>query len=174
MKTIPNFSTFALTNKDQNVVNVVTGKIKSPKTGTNKYQLFDDNKKSHTLTIEQIKALTVTPENKPKTIAKEGKPKVKIQVTKVRGEETKAAVKKTEGEEKVSKKDQILALYKEGKTPAEIEEATGIKANTAFVAIKIHRIMSLHAKGKTPAEIAEKTGYKVDSVKWQIEKSGGR
>lgn len=170
MKAIPNFSTFAIKGND--IVNKVTGAVKKFKTRTNKYQLFDDNKKSHTLTLEQIKGLVAASETK--TIAKEGKPKVKIQVAKVRGEEPKAAVKKTEGEEKVSKKEQILELYKEGKTPAEIEEATGIKANTAFVAIKIHRIMSLHAKGKTPAEIAEKTGYKVDSVKWQIEKSGGR
>jgi len=172
MKNIPNFSTFALTNKDQNVVNVVTGKVKSPKTGTNKYQLFDDNKKSHTLTIEQIKGLIAASENKTKKteVVKPAAKEKAVQVTKT----TKAAVKTPEGEEKISKKDQILALYKDGKTPAEIEEATGIKANTAFVVIKIHRIMSLHAKGKTPAEIAEKTGYKVDSVKWQIEKSGGR
>lgn len=151
MKTIPNFSKFALNGNK--VVTVSTGKEKACKTGTNKYQLHDDNGKSHTLTLEQIKTLT--------------KPVAEVKTTKA----TKSTVVIGD-DKKVSKKDQILELHKQGKTPTEIEEATGIKANTAFVAIKIHRIMSLHGKGKTPAEISEKTGYKIDSVNWQIAKSG--
>lgn len=152
MKIIPNFSKFALNGNK--VVTVSTGKEKACKTGTDKYQLHDDDGKSHALTVDQIKSL-LKPEKaeaKPKATAK------KAQVT----DEAKTP----------SKKEQILELYKQGKTPAEIEEATGIKANTVFVAIKIHRIMSLHEKGKTPEEISEKTGYKVDSVIWQIAKSG--
>lgn len=155
-KSIKNFSTFAI--EDGNVVNKTTGKIKNFKTGTKKYQLFDDNSKSHTLTFEQLLDLTES-EKKPATPVK----------TKTIKPAQNSKVK--EGQ---SKKEQVLELHKDGKTPAEIEQLTGIKANTAFIVIKIHRIMSLHAKGKTSKEIAEKTGYKVESVEWQIAKSNGR
>lgn len=130
MKTIPNFSTFALTNKDQNVINVVTGKVKSYKTGTNKYQLFDDKKKSHTLTLEQIKQLVNVPEIKVEKAAPVKKEKV-VKEKKIKVDFVPSAAAKKIIDSDVPKAHKMQPLADLGLTTSQISKS--LNTNYAYV-----------------------------------------
>ena len=113
MKTIPNFSKFALNGNK--LVNAATGKEKACKTGTNKYQLHDDDGKSHTLTIEQIKGL-LKPE---KTDIKKSAQAQKQQPNE------KKATSALAGDKKMKKHEQCYRLYLKGKTIEQIMAEVG-------------------------------------------------
>lgn len=140
---IPGFSDYALSKKDQ-VFSRKTDKIQQIPKGKKKYLIFNDKGERRSISLVEIKA----------------------KITEVFGKKTD----KPKGEKSDSKKTQILALHKEGKTAKEISEELGFKYNSVYITIKVHTIKELNKKGLTPKQISEKTGFSEDSIIWQINK----
>lgn len=129
------------------------GNIQMIPTGKKAYLLFDSSGKRRQLpndvltsTIQSIKA----------------KPSQSIKVAKMIGEK------------KPKQKDKIIEQYNQYNDKdvdyKKIADALGVKENTVYTTIKIHRIKSNHDSGKTPHQIAEKTGIKLTSILWQLDK----
>lgn len=100
-----------------------------------------------------------------KEVPKKAEPKKAEKAT-----EKKTAAAKPAKKEGNAERIKIITLYKKGKTPKEIEEATGSKRSAIADTIYKYNVMSPYFAGKTAKQISEKLGYGIANVTSHIEK----